>query len=163
MSEVGDGGPLSWRSAEGNAHGCCSALRGGRSGAAIGLRGRSAYATTKALCDAAGWHLIDDELELGYLRYSMYLQLVRARRPLTNFDAESKKSPFAFVPLFYFKDYDKGRETFDLSFRALAEQLASFGAASLSGNIAIPIGPSGRIRSLAGPRGRHCGAGTGRV
>ncbi len=140
MREVGDGGPLSLAFGE-EMHMVVAAP----SEAAVAVlrsvsRDQFAYATTKALCDAAGWHLIDDELELGYLRYSMYLAAGSSqRRPLTILIAESKNSPFAFVPLFYFEDYDKGRETFDLSFRTLAEQLGEFlGAASLSGEYSYP-------------------------
>jgi hypothetical protein len=99
-----------------------------------------AYAQTKALCEAAGWRLVDDEPDLSYVRYDMPLAAGSGeRRPLSVLIAESNKPPFAFVPLFYFEEYDEGREPFDLAFRTLAEQLAGFlGAAARSGEYSYP-------------------------
>ena len=86
-----------------------------------------AYAPTKALCDAAGWRLVDDEPELGYVRYDMLLVAGSDElRPLSVLTAESGNTPWAFVPLFYFEEYDEGREPFDRAFHMLAEQLARF-------------------------------------
>ncbi|HVS39061.1 MAG TPA: hypothetical protein VMS17_26115 [Gemmataceae bacterium] len=99
-----------------------------------------AYTPTKALCEAAGWRLVDDEPDLGYVRSDMLLAAGSdERRPVSVLIAESNKPPFAFVPLFYFEEYHEGREPFDLAFRALAEQLAGFlGAATRSGVYSYP-------------------------
>ena len=94
-----------------------------------------AYVQTKALCAAAGCRLVDDEPDLGYVRYDMTLAAGSdEQRPLSVLIAESNSPPWAFVPLFYFEDYDEGRGPFDMAFRTLAEQLAGFlGAAARSG------------------------------
>jgi hypothetical protein len=99
-----------------------------------------AYAPTKALCDSAGWRLVDDEPDLGYVRYDVLLAADSdERRPLSVLIAESNTPPWAFVPLFYFEGYDEGREPFDRAFRALAEQLAGFlGAAARPGEYSYP-------------------------
>ena len=99
-----------------------------------------AYAPTKALCGAAGWRLVDDEPDLGYVRYDMPLAAGSdERRPVSVLIAESNKPPFAFVPLFYFEEYDEGREPFDRAFRSLADQLTAFlGAAARSGEYSYP-------------------------
>jgi len=73
-----------------------------------------AYAPRKALCEAAGWRLVDDQPGLGYVRYDMLLATGSGeRRPLSVLIAESHKPLFAFVPLFCFEEYDEGREPFD--------------------------------------------------
>jgi hypothetical protein len=99
-----------------------------------------AYAPTKALCGAAGWRLVDDEPDLGYVRYDLLLAAgSNERRPLSVLVAESNSPPWAFVPLFYFEEYDESREPFDRAFRSLAEQLAAFlGAAAQSGEYSYP-------------------------
>jgi len=99
-----------------------------------------AYAPTKALCEAAGWRLVDDEPDLGYVRYDMLLAAGSdERRPFSVLIAESGNPQWAFVPLFYFEEYDEGREPFDRAFRTLAEQLAGFlGAAARSGEYSSP-------------------------
>lgn len=99
-----------------------------------------AYAPTKRLCDAAGWDLVDDEPDLGYVRYDMLLAAGQdVRRPLTVQIAESGSPPWASIPLFYFDEYEDAREPFDRAFRSLSEQLAGFlGAASRAGVYRYP-------------------------
>ena len=99
-----------------------------------------AYASTKALCEAAGWRLVDDKPDLGYVRYDMLLAAgSKGRRPLSVLIAESNSPPWAFVPLFYFEEYDERRAPFDRAFRTLAEQLAGFlAAATRSGEYSYP-------------------------
>jgi hypothetical protein len=94
-----------------------------------------AYAPTKATCAAAGWHLVEDEPDWGYVNYEVLLAADSDEyRPLTVLIAESGRTPCAFLPLFYFDDYDEGRKAFDGAFRALAEKLGrSLGASSRSG------------------------------
>ncbi len=93
------------------------------------------YLPTKALAAAAGWKLVDDEPGLGYVRYGMLLTAGQALwRPLTVQVAESGGARWAFVPLFYFEEYDATREPFDQAFRTLCEQIVRFlGAPSRSG------------------------------
>ncbi|HEY1380784.1 MAG TPA: hypothetical protein VGF55_28540 [Gemmataceae bacterium] len=98
-----------------------------------------AYAATKALCESAGWRLVDDEPDLGYIRYDMLPAAGPGeRRPLSVLIAESNNPPWAFVPLFYFEDYDQGREPFDKAFRTIADQLAGFLGAARSGEYRYP-------------------------
>lgn len=99
-----------------------------------------AYAQTKALCETAGYRLVDDEPDLGIVRYDISLAAGSdVRRAVSILIAESNKSTFACVPLLYFEEYDEGREPFDLAFRILAEQLAGFlGAAVRSGEYSYP-------------------------
>ncbi|MFO0949793.1 MAG: hypothetical protein U0835_01305 [Isosphaeraceae bacterium] len=94
-----------------------------------------AYVQTKALCNAAGWRLVDDEADLGYVRYDMPVAAGSdERRPVSVLIAESDKPPFAFIPLFYFEEYQEGRGPFDRAFHSLAGQLAAFlGTAARSG------------------------------
>lgn len=99
-----------------------------------------AYAPTKSLCAAEGWHLVDDEPGLGYVRYDTLSAAGSDElRPVSVLIAESNELPFAFVPLFYFEEYDEGREPFDRAFRSLADQISSFlGAAARSGEYIYP-------------------------
>jgi hypothetical protein len=99
-----------------------------------------AYACTKMVCEAAGWQLVDDEPELGYLTYSMdFATGLEERRLLSVLIAESNKPPYAFVPLYCFEEYDESREPFDLAYHGIAEQLAGFfGAATRSGEYSYP-------------------------
>lgn len=99
-----------------------------------------AYAPTKALCAAAGWRLVDDERDLGYVRYDILPRSdSNARRMFSVLIAESGSPPWAFMPLFYFEEYDEGRGPFDRAFRTLAEQLtSSLGPAARSGAYRYP-------------------------
>ncbi|AMV23728.1 hypothetical protein VT84_04900 [Gemmata sp. SH-PL17] len=96
-----------------------------------------AYEPTKDVCRSARWELIDDELDLGYLRYDM--------RPTGAPDelgsaslsiqvAESGSRPWAFVPLYYFGNYRTSREPFDRAFQILSNNLSdALGAETRSG------------------------------
>src|SRR5207302_10447031 len=99
-----------------------------------------ADAPTKALCGAAGWGLVDEEPDLGYIRYAMRLSAGSDERRLLSVRiAEAGNRPWAFVPLFYFEGYGEGREPFDRAFRTLSGHLAGFlGAASRSGAYGYP-------------------------
>ena len=102
-------------------------------------RAAFAYAPTKTLCLAAGWNLVDDEPDLGFVTFNMTVgpdpNLVR----LSVLIAESGHQPFAFVPLFFFEDYDQTREPFDRAFRLLSEQLTRLlGEASESAVYSYP-------------------------
>jgi hypothetical protein len=99
-----------------------------------------AYAPTKALCRGTGWELVDDEPDLGFVRFDMLLAPGSdAPRLLSVMVAESRGRPIAFVPLFFFEEYDDTREPFDRAFLALFEQLAGLlGGAPESGVYSYP-------------------------
>jgi hypothetical protein len=83
------------------------------------------YQHTKELCQAGGWKLVDDELDVGYVAFRMGIapgQGFPARLAVEV--AEGGRPPRAFVPLFCFEEYDTEREPFDLAFRSLSGQLA---------------------------------------
>jgi hypothetical protein len=93
------------------------------------------YEQTKTLGAAAGWKLVDDEFELGYVAFEM--RLGSGNDASSRFAVEVRecgRPPRAFVPLFYFDDYDVRREPFDRAYRSLSEQLLRIvGSPSLSG------------------------------
>lgn len=99
-----------------------------------------AYGLTKELARTAGWTLVDDELGLGYVRFSVRLgPTPETVRPLAVEVREGGQRPRAFVPLFYFDDYESEREEFDEAFRILSQQLAgTLGPPSESGSYNYP-------------------------
>jgi len=98
------------------------------------------YQRTKELCQAARWKLVDDELDLGYVAFEMgTVPGQDSHRRLAVEVSESGRLPRAFVPLFYFEEYDVHREPFDLTYRSLSEQLAGvLGPPSSSGEYTCP-------------------------
>ncbi len=98
------------------------------------------YQRTKDLCHAARWKLIDDEIALGYVAFDMGLVPSESfPRRLVVEVRESSRPPRAFVPLFYFEEYDVHREPFDQAYWSLTEQLASIlGPPSSSGEYTYP-------------------------
>ena len=53
--------------------------------------------------------------------------------------SESRRPPRAFVPLFYFQEYDARREPFDQAYRSLSEQLVRvLGSSTSSGEYGYP-------------------------
>jgi hypothetical protein len=99
-------------------HGTVGVLR------AISRAGFS-YQRTKELCEAAGWKLVDDELDLGYVAFDMRpITGKNVRRRLAVLVSEGGGPPRAFVPLFYFEEYDEQRAPFDQAYRSLTQQLA---------------------------------------
>lgn len=99
-----------------------------------------AYAATRSLCETAGWRLVDDERDLGYVRYNMPLATGSEELWLLMvLLAERNSPPWAFVPLFSFEEYDTGRKPFDMAFRTLAEGLTGMlGTATLTGEYEYP-------------------------
>lgn len=84
------------------------------------------YRRTKDLCQAARWKLVDDQLDLGYVAFDMGMAPGEDFPRRLNVEVrESGRPPRAFVPLFYFEEYDVNREPFDQAYRSLTEQLAS--------------------------------------
>jgi hypothetical protein len=83
------------------------------------------YQSTKALGEAAGWKLVDDELDLGYVAFEMPLGMDGGYASRLAVEVvESGRRPRAFVPLLYFEDYKNQRQPFDEAFRSLSEQLS---------------------------------------
>jgi hypothetical protein len=99
-----------------------------------------AYAQTKKLASEAGWRTIDDELDLGYVRFAMQLDFGKEDRPLLTVEvSESGRLPRAIVSLFYFEEYDLEREPFDQAYQSLSEQLIGvLGLPSRSGEYSYP-------------------------
>ncbi len=98
------------------------------------------YQTTKEIAIAAGWRLNDNELKLGYVAFDvrpdcgkdMVSRLVVEVR-------EGGRSPRAFVPLFYFEEYEAERKTFDQAFRLISDRLVDvLGSPSASGKYHYP-------------------------
>jgi hypothetical protein len=84
------------------------------------------YQLTTELCQAAGWKLVDDELDLGYVAFRMGMDPGQDFPARLAVEVAESGPPRAFVPLFCFEDYDTEREPFDLAFRSLSRQLACF-------------------------------------
>jgi hypothetical protein len=98
------------------------------------------YAPTRVLCEAAGWRQVDDEPDQGYVRYDMPLDAnPDEQSQLSVLIAGRNKYPLAFLPLFHFEEYDKGREPFDIAFRGITLHLSGFlGAAARWGDYSYP-------------------------
>jgi hypothetical protein len=99
-----------------------------------------AYSRTKELAGAAGWRLIDDELDLGYVRFAIRLDHGRNDRRLLSVQVrESGRPPWAFVPLAYFEEYETERKPFDQAYRSLSERMAGIvGSPSSAGEYSYP-------------------------
>ncbi len=97
------------------------------------------YQPTKKLAQAAGWKLVDDELDLGYVAFQMPLGSSNEIRRLHVEVSESGRSPLAFVALFYYEEYDVGREPLDKAYQSLYQQLTNvIGPPSASGEFTYP-------------------------
>jgi hypothetical protein len=99
------------------------------------------YAQTKTMCEAAGWELEDDEPDLGYVSYFMRLtpSSEEQRRLSVQIANPYGVTPSAFVPLFFFDDFDQSRAPFDTAFRSLADQFVAIqGEASRVGEYSYP-------------------------
>ncbi|MBN9523819.1 hypothetical protein J0H58_35795 [bacterium] len=99
-----------------------------------------AYAPTKAVCQTAEWGLVDDEPDLGYVRFAMHAGAGPDQSRLLSVRvAETGHPPWAFVPLYYFEEYRQGRGPFDGAFRSLSVHLAGhLGEASRVGSYGYP-------------------------
>jgi hypothetical protein len=102
-----------------------------------------AYSAAKSLCDVAGWRLLDDEPDLGYVRYDMPLEAGSDQwRVVSVLVAETTASPGAFAQLFWYEEYDAARGPFDAAFHTIAAQVAALlGPASRSGEYRYPHSP----------------------
>ncbi len=93
-----------------------------------------AYDSTKKLASAGRWELVDDESDLGFLRFSIASFVDEdPRTVVVEFD-KSGRQPFAFVPLFCFPDMDEQIAVFDTAFQSVAQGLERvLGTAPTSG------------------------------
>jgi hypothetical protein len=109
-----------------------SIFHGLRAIAAVGFD----YPETKAIGEAAGWQLDEDEPELGYVWFGMPIPGTSASRPFLNVEvAGVGRRPRVLLPLFYYEDYENGRKVFDQAYESLLVQTADIlGKPSRSGS-----------------------------
>jgi hypothetical protein len=102
-----------------------------------------AYTETKALAEAVGWPVTDDERELGYIWFGMPISGGPAVRQFVCVEVmESGRRPRAYLPLFYFENYESGRELFDKVYQSLLQEIAeTLGQPSQSGVYEYPHRP----------------------
>ncbi len=90
------------------------------------------YQATKKIAEAASWRIVDDEVDLGYAAFEMRLgPQGSVRRRLAIEVKESGRPVLAFVPLFYFDEYESQREPFDRAFHSSFEHMTEFLGAPL--------------------------------
>lgn len=87
---------------------------------------------TKRLCAGAGWALVTDEPESGFLQFSLPLDSSRDETRLLNIGTQDVDgTPHLFLPLFFFPEENRDladeedRRPFDDAFRRLTEELCS--------------------------------------
>ena len=81
------------------------------------------YQDSKRLCSAAGWRLVEDEPELGFLQYQPVFS--GKGRLFSVCFRGSPQCPFAFTALCNFEDYSADRTPFDQAFARVADHLKS--------------------------------------
>lgn len=86
------------------------------------------YAATKRLCLGAGWQLVEDEPDLGFVQYFLWLRAgANDRRLLSVGTPELDGPPHLYLPLFYFPEEEGGdpgeheRRPFDEAYQQLAD------------------------------------------
>jgi hypothetical protein len=91
------------------------------------------YRRVKELAQTAGWRITDDELDFGFVAFELHVEF--DEDPVRRLNVEvtdSGRQAFAFVPLFYFEDYETSRELFDLAFQTIRDQLTDIIGAPLT-------------------------------
>jgi hypothetical protein len=105
------------------------------------------YSATKRLGSGAGWKLVEDEPDLGFVQYILWFGPgLDNRRLLSVGTAEIDGAPHIYLPLFYFpeekEDGDPAecdRSTFDEAYRLLADGIAAkIGQAPRDGTYKYP-------------------------
>src|SRR5438445_609696 len=81
------------------------------------------YNRSKQLACTAGWKVVDDELDLGYVRFDMRLAPGNGTGgflivQMSNSEAER---PFALLRLFSFDDREIDRAPFDRAYRSFGQ------------------------------------------
>jgi hypothetical protein len=86
------------------------------------------YATTKRLCSGAGWQMVEDEPDIGFVQYYLWVGSGRENRRLLSIGTpELDGPPHIYLPLYYFPEEEGGapaehdRKPFDEAYRRLAE------------------------------------------
>ena len=86
------------------------------------------YSATKRLCSAAGWQLVEDEPDVGFVQYSLWVgQGFEDRRLLSVGTPEIDGAPHVYLPLFYFPEDEAAdpeeneRSPFDEAYRHLSD------------------------------------------
>src|SRR5262249_38814677 len=87
------------------------------------------YATTKRLCSGAGWQMVGDEPEIGFVQYYLWVGSGNENRRLLSIGTpEVAGPPHIYLPLYYFPEEEEGgepadhdRKSFDEAYRRLAE------------------------------------------
>jgi hypothetical protein len=88
------------------------------------------YSATKRLCSSAGWQLVEDEPDLGFVQYYLWLgQGLDERRLLSVGTPQLDGAPHIYLPLFYFPEEEGGdpaeydRAPFDEAYRRLSDSV----------------------------------------
>lgn len=89
------------------------------------------YSATKKLCAGAGWQLVEDEPDVGFVQYCLWLGSgLDNQRLLSVGTPEIDGAPHVYLPLFYFPEDEGGvpeesdRNPFDQAYRHLADGLS---------------------------------------
>ena len=82
------------------------------------------YKESKAIGQAAGWTLMDDEPGLGFIAFKVSINAPDEFRRLAVEIQENSDQPEAFLPLFYYEYYESNPDPFDEAFRSLLNQLS---------------------------------------
>jgi hypothetical protein len=89
------------------------------------------YSATKRLCSGSGWQLVEDEPEIGFVQYFLWVgEGLDNRRLLSVGTPELDGPPHIYLPLYYFPEQEEGgdpaahdRLPFDDAYRRLAEDI----------------------------------------
>jgi hypothetical protein len=89
------------------------------------------YSATKRLCSGAGWQMVEDEPDLGFVQYFLWVGPdLENRRLLSVGTPQLDGPPHIYLPLFYFPEQEEGgypekhdRAPFDEAYRRLAESV----------------------------------------
>jgi hypothetical protein len=86
------------------------------------------YSATKRLCSGAGWEVVEDEPDLGFVQYFLWIGPGPDNRRLLNVGTpELDGPPHIYLPLYYFPEEEGGdpaehdRKPFDEAYRRMAE------------------------------------------
>ena len=85
------------------------------------------YEAVKHLCFGAGWELVSDEPDVGFLQYFLWLGVFADDRRLLRVGTpEVKDGPFIYLPLSYYDERENGsspgdRTPFDAAYQCLAD------------------------------------------
>ena len=81
------------------------------------------YDSTKELASVGQWVLVDDEFDLGFLRFNIDIFAGESFRTLIVEIGKNGGPQFAFVSLFCFPDRDEQIADFDAAFQSVTQDL----------------------------------------